>query len=1061
MNQSKIYSFLATVVLSATAAWAEPQPIVLMSPPDYQVLAISPNGKWATGIFSDYSYAQRGFLWNLESDTFEQLSTSEESMGWAVANDGTVCGAFTDCSTSEIGAGTMMPGYYRNGEWHSVEVPQGFSGPEDNYHGAGQGYGISADGTVITGAVYVNGNYTPAVWREGQLVQLLDVTNEGMQGGAPYCISPDGTMVGGWTYRYNRACTLWNVADNTRKIIGTAEGPWSSVDRFSPDGKKVILGGGWDESIPEDAETQYYFSIYDIETGELTSLPAYDRNSTVRLFGISNSYTCVGSTADYDGGRAVIYPNGTGPAILMEDYLRERGVDIDNMGLLVPEEIGYMLLFRAQDISADDNIHALLAYDQYGMRSMIVMFNQDAEHAAPIEVKARQLSGIATTEISWSAPIRSTEGIQSYRIYRDDAQIAEVSADVRSFFDPALAYGSYLYSVSTVYADGTEMRASAPSLTVSPRIVAQPGGLKARQKGAYSIFAEWEAPGTNLVCKSWYNPATANLRGFGIGIDGQTIECGVGFLQAEMANYEGYSISKVNFYPMSEQWGWTLNIYKYEGATPVRIYSQPVTQELNYKHRNTVVLDEPVPVPTDGDLVVAFEVVVPFATMNVIGMDYGHYYPGYSDLVRLSSDPDLYSYYYASLENGYPDYASFMIEAVLTGEGEDLSADELTGYRLSLDGDEQLMTTDEDWKSDKVSQASHVLSVQAVYADGKVSDPVSTTVDVAYDYKKVEAVDVKIAGSQVDLQWQAPMDDDTTEITYAHGQPQAESIIGPMENNYGILAAVEYGQKLLSGYDGYEITGLRFYPIGNATYTFLLAADDEFIAEVPVYDYELYTWNTVQLDEPIYIDANATYMLVLDCYDGEPDCPSLAIDNRLPLSFTSDLVSTDGSYWSSILVETGLSGNWMMGMMIADPEAQPMAVDGYDVVIDGKTVGEKVEQTSFSCDLAEQANGKHNLRVNTYYTGRAVSVKGDLITFTIDIAGIRDLMAETYRLQRGTDVLAIEGGDVSQIAVIAADGNVMARAMGNKVGISSLPAGVYMVKAVAAGQNLCYKIVID
>ena len=1060
-NNRYLSTLLATVACSATAVWAEPEPIVLVAPPDYQVLALSPNGKWATGVFSDYSYLQRGFLWNLESNTFELLSTNEESSGWSVANDGTVCGSFADHSTSEIGASTQMPGYYRNGEWHSVEVPQGFSGPEDNYHGAGQGYAISADGTVMAGSLYINGTFSPAVWREGQLVQLLNISNAGMQGGAPYCISPDGTMVGGWAYRDNRSCTIWNVTNGSRTFISEEQSPWSSVNRFSPDGKKVLYGGGWDMSVNEGADTQYYYSIYDLETGEATSLPSISRDATVSLFGISNSYTCVGSTADYDGGRAVIYPNGAGPAILMEDYLRERGVDFSQVGLVTPEDLGYMMLFRGQDISADDNIYALLGYTEQGLTSVIVMLNQDTEHAAPLEVKARQLSGIATTEVSWSAPVRSLDGIKAYRIYRDDVQIAEVDANVKSYFDKALPFASYVYSVSTIYADGTEMRATAPALKVAPQQLARPEGLKVRQKGAYSILSEWSAPGTNLVSKSWYNLSTANLRGFGIAIDAQTIELGVGFKQEEMANYAGYSIHKVNFYPMSEQWDWVVNIYKYEGETPMLIYSQPVMQDLVYKQRNTVVLDEPVPVPTDGDLVVAIEVAVPYASMNVVGMDYGHNKPGYSDLLRLSTEPDFYSYYYASSEFGSPEYVSFMIEAVLAAEGQDLSSDEVTEYRLSLDGTEVTATTDLSWKSEKVSAENHVLSVQAVFADGKVSDPISADVEVSYAYKAVENVTVNTQNTEVIFEWQSPVDDDVTDITYARGNAQPESITGPAENNYGYLAGVMYDQSLLAGYEGYTINALKFYPLADATFTFLVNDDNDLIAEIPVYDYELYTWNTVFLDEPIEVKANTTYFLQLDCYDVEPDMPALALDNRLPLAFTSDLVSLDGYGWSSITVESGLSGNWMMGMVIADPAGEPMAVEGYDVMLDGTKVGDKVQDTSFSYDLGDKAQGKHNLRVNTYYPGRFAAVKGDLISFNIDVAGITRPLADVYRLARNTDVLTIEGAAVQNIAVIAADGNVMAQAKGNKVGIASLAAGVYVVKATANDSNLIYKIVIE
>ena len=1061
-NSRTIPALLTAIGLSVAAAWAETEPIVLMSPTNYQVLAISPNGQWATGIFSDNSMAQRGFLWNLQSNTFELLSTNEESQGWTVANNGTVCGSFTDHRTSDIGAGTIMPGYYRDGEWHGVEIPQGFSGPEDNYHGAGQGYAISADGTVMAGALYINGNFSPAVWKEGQLVELLNISNNGMQGGAPYCISPDGTLVGGWSYRNNRSCTLWNLNNGTRTFISEEQSPWASVNRFSPDGKKVIYGGGWDMSIDPEAEVQYYYSIYDIETGEATSLPARDNNSTVSIFGISNSYTCVGSTGDYDTGLAIIYPNGAGPAILLEDYLTERGVDFEPLELPIADEDDHKMIFRGADISADDNILALLAYGQEGLCSIIVMLNQDSEHAAPQEVKARQLSGISTSQITWNAPVRAAEGIEAYRIYRNEELIAELPADVYSYYDSKLDYTTYLYNVSSLYSDGTEMMASAPSLTVAPLTVARPEGFSVRQKGVYSIKGEWDTPGTNLVCKSYFTPATANLRGFGIGADDQTIEVGIGFKKEEMANYLGYSISKVNFYPMSEQESWKVNIYQYDGDTPVCIYSQPVTQDLIYKHRNAVVLDQPVPVTADGDLVIAIEVTVPVASMNVIGMDYGHNYPGYSDLIRTIDDPDFYSYYYTTMEYGVADYANVMIEAVLTAEGQDLTCDEVCSYRLTLDGQEVLNEKALSWTSDKVSQDKHTLSLQAVFADGKVSDPVSAEVNVSYKYKSIDNIDITNNGSKVNLAWEAPVDDDLTTITYAHGTAQNEGIIGPEENDYYFMAGVQYDQTLLVGYEGYTIQALRFFPTANATFTFSLYDDTNLIADIPVETYELDTWNVVALPEPIQLIGNTSYLLVLECYEPEAGLPPLAIDNRLPLAFTSDLISVDGMSWSSITVESGLAGNWMMGIDITDPASSLLPVDGYEVRIDGTKVADRMTETSLTYDLGEDAVGSHTARVNTFYTGRATAVNGSLITFVIDADVVAlQALSQTYHLSRGTDYLSIEGTCVQQVSLFSADGKVAAHAKGNKVAIASLPAGIYMVKAVAVGRELNYKVVID
>ncbi|MGN0232334.1 MAG: hypothetical protein ACI4A8_09025, partial [Muribaculaceae bacterium] len=70
--------------------------IILKSPEEYQVMKISPNGKWACGVYVDYGYSCYAFRWNLESGTVELLSNGDESEAWCVSDDGVVCGTYTD-----------------------------------------------------------------------------------------------------------------------------------------------------------------------------------------------------------------------------------------------------------------------------------------------------------------------------------------------------------------------------------------------------------------------------------------------------------------------------------------------------------------------------------------------------------------------------------------------------------------------------------------------------------------------------------------------------------------------------------------------------------------------------------------------------------------------------------------------------------------------------------------------------------------------------------------------------------------------------------------------------
>ena len=110
--------FFAAMLFTSVAAWAQSsaaKPVILKSPADFQILDISPNGKWACGCFNDYSYVNYGFRWNLESDEVEMLSTTATSEAFAITNDGVVVGMYTDNTYNANGADFQTPGYYKDG----------------------------------------------------------------------------------------------------------------------------------------------------------------------------------------------------------------------------------------------------------------------------------------------------------------------------------------------------------------------------------------------------------------------------------------------------------------------------------------------------------------------------------------------------------------------------------------------------------------------------------------------------------------------------------------------------------------------------------------------------------------------------------------------------------------------------------------------------------------------------------------------------------------------------------------------------------------------------------
>lgn len=104
----KYFHTIIAASLIASSAWAEgsnTEPIILTTPGEYYVSALSPSGEWACGSYLDYSYESYAFRWNLLSDEIEVLGAAETSEAYSISNDGTVVGCFTSHDVDATGIG--------------------------------------------------------------------------------------------------------------------------------------------------------------------------------------------------------------------------------------------------------------------------------------------------------------------------------------------------------------------------------------------------------------------------------------------------------------------------------------------------------------------------------------------------------------------------------------------------------------------------------------------------------------------------------------------------------------------------------------------------------------------------------------------------------------------------------------------------------------------------------------------------------------------------------------------------------------------------------------------
>lgn len=196
----KVYYPLLAALLSAGPIWAQTGPLVLVGPPEYYMKGLSANGEWAYGAYvpGNSSY---GFRWNVKNNKIEMLSNGNRTCEPSgIANNGTVVGFFSDDQLLPNGANIHNEGYW-DGKWHTVDMPEGAPVLDPDDGGSTKSVSNNVAGISINGQ-YMAGDSKgdkAIVWKDGKILWTAHYPNGGFDRG--YCVSNDGSMIGGWAYR--------------------------------------------------------------------------------------------------------------------------------------------------------------------------------------------------------------------------------------------------------------------------------------------------------------------------------------------------------------------------------------------------------------------------------------------------------------------------------------------------------------------------------------------------------------------------------------------------------------------------------------------------------------------------------------------------------------------------------------------------------------------------------------------------------------------------------------------------------------------------------------------
>ena len=219
---------------------AATKPVILYSDPYQYVTALSANGKWACGTLNDGTGSLVAFVWNLESNELKSLGTG--TIAYGISNNGVVVGSYPDSEASTNGAEVTSAGYWSDGKWHHLELPNGLK--YTNSDASSIANCISPDGRFIGGSIYsATGLYSPVIWDNGKFARDLS----GGYAGSVYAVTDDGSKAGGWTYTKESGSTritvMWDEEGNRHFLTDNIShgSPYFAIQKFSTDGNIALM----------------------------------------------------------------------------------------------------------------------------------------------------------------------------------------------------------------------------------------------------------------------------------------------------------------------------------------------------------------------------------------------------------------------------------------------------------------------------------------------------------------------------------------------------------------------------------------------------------------------------------------------------------------------------------------------------------------------------------------------------------------------------------------------------------------------------------------------------
>lgn len=668
--------------------------------------------------------------------------------------------------------------------------------------------------------------------------------------------------------------------------------------------------------------------------------------------------------------------------------------------------------------------------------------------------------------------------VASYNIYRGGEKVAS-NITSTAWEDEVPAPGVYNYGIEAVGTDGKTSASYALKATYKlPDSYRAPLiGTSALDKETQTVSFDW---GMDVELKH-YGSAT-----YKVGFDEEmALSYGSKFTAAELADYEGYTVKRLNFIIGEDiPTGFKLEIFNGEGKT---IASQDIPAgSVQPLGMYSLELTTPVVITGKEDLVFAYTATLPGGTSPIV-LDGGPLVSG-GAVVKL---PGMNWINLGTINATYNNYNIVIGAVVSEGESENALArmlsrnsDDLAhavalplinvaeanegfgigslnapaepqrralkpvSYNVYRNGELALSTTNRSFSEKLPSYDTYSYTVTAIYPNGWesaesdpliVENPVNQAGPAPYDLK----------GDFNSLNWKAP--ETAPELTYAKdGKSFGVGMTG--SGTRETYAVHKFPVDSLKGAVGQKISHIRFalYSTELNTASIVIFKNFNIVYEQPVAVSDLMTvadgYNVIRLNQPYEIEGDGDLMIGYHITYANGIKPMI-FDEGPADDGLGNLLSASASQtsWKSLKsMNSTLDGNWRIYAVLETPDIHTVmktrrSADAltYNIYRDGVVFKSGVTSESYTHETS-LPGGRYTV----------TAVKGDLESapsneYYLDNSGIDSIGTESENVRYDAASATLIVPDNLSGALYDAAGRRIMNVEGS-VFVASLSAGVYV-----------------